>query len=90
MHLPLMYSLHGGRANFLRDCGLQDSLLSNCFYHFFLSVVQRQEGTLVSVVHACSHRGGNYNCQLSKTVLLLSIASILLVLSQHRNDSCDS
>ena len=50
----------------------------------FLSVVQREESTVVSVFHTHSHRARNYNSLLSKTVLLLSIASILLLLSQHR------
>ena len=72
------------------DSGLWDSFLSMYFYHLFLSVVHREERTLVSILRAYSHRAGNCSLLLSNTVLLLSIDSILLVLCQHHVDPCDS
>ena len=72
------------------DSSLQDSFFSKNFCHPFLSVVQREFSVLVSVLHAFSHRVGNYNHLPSNTVLVLSVDSILLVLSQHHVDPCDS
>ena len=65
------------------DFGLWDSFFSKYFRHPFLSVVQREERTWVSILHAYFRRAGNCNYLFSNTVLLLSIDSILLVLFQH-------
>ena len=59
------------------------------FCHPFQSVVQREERTLVSAMHAYSHRIEHYNYLLSNTVLVPSIDSILLALFQHHVDPCD-
>ena len=55
-------------------------------FYLFVLVIQRVEPFLVSVLHACLHRVGNYTCLLSNTVLVLSIDSKLLVLFQHLFD----
>ena len=46
------------------------SFFSKYFYHRFLSVPSKEERTLVSILHACSHRARKYNYLLSNTVLL--------------------
>ena len=55
-----------------------------------VSVVQRAERTLVSVLHPYFRRTGNCNYLLSNTVLLLSIDGTLLVLCQHPVNPCHS
>ena len=72
------------------DSSLRDSFLSMYFYNLFLPVVQREERTLASTLHANFHRDRNYNYLLSNTALVLSVASILLVLVEHFVDPCDS
>ena len=69
---------------------LRDSFFSIYFYHPFVSVIQRMELTLVSVLRAYSHRAKKCIGLLSNTVLLLSIDSILIVLFQHHDDPFDS
>ena len=68
------------------DFGLWDSFFSICFYHPLLSVVQRDERILVSILHAYFRRAGNCTYLLLNRVLCLSIDSILLVLFHHLVD----
>ena len=57
---------------------------------FFQPAAQKTGWTLVSFLHAYSHRVGNYSCLHSNTVLSLAIASILPILSERYFDLCDS
>ena len=83
VHRRLLQTCLGVELTSQMDSGLKDSLLSKYFYHPFLSVVEREERTLVLALHAYFHRFGNYNFLLSNTALLLSIDSILVVLFEY-------
>ena len=92
VHLPLMQSLHGCRANFpdgLRPLrpfllGAFISTILLCRWFRGRSGFSCRFCTLILIVPETTL------ISLSNTVLLLSIDSILLVLFQHHVDSCDS